>query len=230
MTPAKIAPDRLAERKDLFVGDTHVYIDNANIGKACEKLGWRVNLKKLKKVLDSTGSVKFIGFYFATMTGDSRSEGFIARAKKEGFTVITKLVKCMNPSINVSSISSQSPGILRSFMSETIIGALTVKAIEYLKQQLLDLNRQGKLCLEVRKCNFDAEIAGDMRIDHALGKAQTYCLWSRHSDFAHPILQLLEAAGKAIVVARGVTAELNELRPDGLVIHDIRKLKHIICE
>jgi uncharacterized LabA/DUF88 family protein len=136
----------------------------------------------------------------------------------------------MNLSINVSSISLQSPDILRSFMSETIIRALTVKAIEYLNQQLLDLNKQGKLSLEVRKCNFDVEIASDMRIDHALGKAQTYCLWSGDSDFAHPILQLLEAGRKVVVVARGVTAELNELKPAGLVIHDIRKLKDVICE
>jgi uncharacterized LabA/DUF88 family protein len=230
MTPPKTAPDRLAELKALFSGDTHVYIDYANIRKACERLGWRVNLQKLKKALDSTGSVKFIGFYFGTMVGNSGSEGFVARAKKEGFSVVTKPVKCMNLSINVSSISLQSPDILRSFMSETIIRALTVKAIEYLNQQLLDLNKQGKLSLEVRKCNFDVEIASDMRIDHALGKAQTYCLWSGDSDFAHPILQLLEAGRKVVVVARGVTAELNELKPAGLVIHDIRKLKDVICE
>jgi uncharacterized LabA/DUF88 family protein len=227
---AKNSAERQAEISGLFVGDTHVYIDYANIRKACLRLGWRVNLKKLKQMLDATGKVKNVGFYFGTLVGDKGSQGFMARARKEGFAVVTKPVKCMNLSINASSTSIQSPDILRNFISETLIRSLKVEAIQYLNQQLLDLNKLGTLSLEERKCNFDVEIASDMRIDHALGRAQTYCLWSGDSDFAHPILQLLEAGRDVVVISGGVATELNDLRPYGLVIHDIRKLRSLISD
>ncbi len=104
-----------------------------------------------------------------------------------------------------------------------------MQAIEYLNQQLLDLNKQGTRSLEMMKCNFDVEIASDMRIDHQLNRAQTYCLWSGDSDFADPILQLLQDGRRVIVVAPHVATELNDLRPDGLIIYDLRKLRALIC-
>jgi len=223
-------PDRLAELKKLLVGDTHVYIDYANTRKACERLGWRINLQKLKNLLDSVGTVKSCRFYFGTISGEAKSSGFMARVRKTGFEVRTKSVKLFDLSIDVSSVSSQSPDILRSFINPALIRSLKVEAIEYLNQQLLDLNKQGVFSLEMRKCNFDVEIATDMRLDNALKKARTYCLWSGDSDFADPILQLLEDGKNAVVIAPHVSSELNALRPEGLVIYDLRKLKDLISE
>ena len=223
-TPA----ERLQELSALFDGDTHVYIDYANVRSCCSRLGWTIDLRKLKKVLDSTGKVKSARFYFGTIVGDSGSEGFIARARKEGFEVQTKPVKFMKLSIDVSSVSLQSTSILQSFVNETLIRSLKVEAIEYLNKQLAALNQQGKVSLPVMKCNFDVEIATDMRLDHALNKAQTYCLLSGDSDFAHPILQLLNEGRKVIVISKGMATELNDLRGDGLIYFDIRKLKDLI--
>jgi uncharacterized LabA/DUF88 family protein len=73
------------------------------------------------------------------------------------------------------------------------------------------------------------EIATDMRLDHALKKAQTYCLWSGDSDFAHPILKLLEDGRKVIVISKGIATELNDLKGDGMIYFDLRKLRDVIC-
>jgi uncharacterized LabA/DUF88 family protein len=224
----KTPGERLAELATLFDGDTHVYIDWANVRNCCDRLGWSIDLRKLRSLLNATGKVKSARFYFGTIVGDKGSEGFVARARKEGFEVQTKPVKFMKLSIDVSSISSQSPDILQGFINDGLIRSLKVEVIEYLNQQLAELNKQGQFHLSHMKCNFDVEIATDMRLDHALKKAQTYCLWSGDSDFAHPISQLLDGGRKVVVVSKGIAAELNDLKTTGMVYYDIRKLKDLI--
>jgi uncharacterized LabA/DUF88 family protein len=193
-------PDRLKELIGLFDGDTHVYIDYANIRKSCSSRGWTIDLKKLRGLLQATGKVKSVRFYFGTIVGDKGSEGFIRRARKEGFEVVTKPVK----HITVSD------------------------AIKGLNARLVELNKIGTRSLQFMKCNFDVEIATDLRLDHALGKAQTYCLWSQDSDFAHPLLCLLNAKRKVIVISTHMATELNDLRGDGLIFYDMKKLKGLI--
>jgi uncharacterized LabA/DUF88 family protein len=224
----KTPAERLAEVKALFDGDTHVYIDWANVRNGCSRLGWSIRLCKLKSLLNSTGKVKSARFYFGTVIGDSGSEGFVARARKEGFEVQTKPVKFINLPINVSSISPQSTDILKNFIHEVLLRELKVETIEYLNQQLADLNKQGKYSLRHMKCNFDVEIGTDMRLDHALNKAQTYCLWSGDSDFAHPIGQLLNDGRNVVVISSKIATELNDLKGDGLIYYDVRKLRDIL--
>jgi uncharacterized LabA/DUF88 family protein len=225
---AKTAAERLAELQGLFVGITHVYIDFANVNGCCSKLGWSLDFKKLKSLLDSVGTVKSAKVYYGTIVGDHGSEGFVARIRKEGFQVETKPVKMIELPINVSSITTQSTDILRNFIDDTLIKSLKVEAIEYLNQQLAELNKQGIYSLKKRKCNFDVEIGTEMRLDNALGKAETFCLWSGDSDFAHPIWQLLDEGKKVVVVSKGMARELSDLQPDGLIYFDIRKLKDLI--
>ena len=55
---AKTSAERLEELRSLFVGNTHVYIDFANVRKHCAQLGWAMDLRKLKTLLGSTGKVK----------------------------------------------------------------------------------------------------------------------------------------------------------------------------
>lgn len=224
----KTPGQRLTELKSLFEGDTHVYIDYANVRNSCGRLGWAIRLSRLKDLLEATGKVNSTRFYFGTIVGDKGSEGFLARARKEGFNVETKPVKFMNLSVNVTSINPQSTDILKNFMHEGLIRALKVEAIEYLNQQLAELNKQGIHSLEIRKCNFDVEIATDMRLDHALNNAQTYCLWSGDSDFAHPISRLLNDGRRVVVISPGMATELNDLKADGLIYYDIRKLRSLI--
>jgi uncharacterized LabA/DUF88 family protein len=226
----KTPDERCKELADLFEGETNVYIDYANVRNCCKRLGWSIDLKKLKQLLDATKKVSSTRFYFGTMVGDGGSEGFVARARKEGFDVETKPVKIMNLSINVSSVDLKSTTIIQSFVDDTLIRSLKVEAIEYLNQQLVELNKQGVYSLSKRKCNFDVEIGTDMRLDHALNKAQTYCLWSGDSDFAHPVWRLLQDGRRVIVVSKGMASELNDLKGDGLIFHDIRKLRALICQ
>lgn len=91
-TQPAAAPDRVKELQALCKGKTHVYIDYANIRKACERLGWRTDVKKLKALLDAIGAVSQ-KFYFGTIPGDGASKGFIAKAGRVGFSVVTKPVK-----------------------------------------------------------------------------------------------------------------------------------------
>jgi uncharacterized LabA/DUF88 family protein len=223
-TPA----ERSEELKNLFVGDTHVYIDFANTRKSCSRLGWNIDLRKLRAVLESTGKVKSCKIYFGTIVGDKGSEGFVARIKKEGFELETKPVKLIELPINVTSVGPQSTDILQNFIDPTLIRSLKVEAIEYLNQQLAELNRQGIFSLKKRKCNFDVEMASDMRLDNALKKASTFCLWTGDSDFANPVLKLLKEGRKVIVISRGIATELDDLKPHGLIYYDIRKLTELI--
>ena len=223
-TPA----ERLQELANLFTGNTHVYLDYANVRSCCSRLGWEIDLRKLMDLLKATGKVKSTRFYFGTILGDKRSEGFTARARKEGFEVQTKPVKFIKLSIDASSVPLQSTSILKSFLSETLIRSLKVEAIEYLNTQLAELNKQGTLFLSMMKCNFDVEIATDIRLDHALDKAQTYCLWSGDSDFAHPLSLLLSEGRNVVVVSKGVATEISELKGDGMIYYDIRKLRELI--
>ncbi len=226
---AKGPDERTKELTDLFEGDTHVYVDYANVRSCCKRLGWSIDVRKLKSLLDATGKVRCARFYFGTMVGDKGSEGFIARVRKEAFKVETKPVKIMRLSINASSIDLKSPTIIQSFVDDTLIRSLKVEAIEYLNGKLLELNKQGIYSLSKRKCNFDVEIGTHMQLDHALKKAQTYCLWSGDSDFANTLLDLLNEKRRVIVVSAGMASELNDLKADGLIYYDIRKLRSLIC-
>ena len=103
-------------------------------------------------------------------------------------------------------------------------------AIEYLNDQLRDLNKQGITSLKERKCNFDVEIGTDMRMDDHLKKCQNFCLWSGDSDFADPIRCLLGDKKKVVIFGTGgrIAHELNDLRASGLEIFDVRKIREAI--
>ena len=97
-----------------------------------------------------------------------------------------------------------------------------------MNHQLIALNKEGKYSLQKMKCNFDVEIATDMRLDHALKRCQTFCLWSGDSDFAHPILQLLNDKKNVVVVSKGISTEVRDLKPEGMIHYDLRKLTDVI--
>ena len=220
--------ERLQQLKRLFPTNTRMYIDFANTRMACERMGWRIDVQKLKSLTESIGSISSVRFYFGTITGDFGSEGFMARVRKVGFQVRTKPVKFIRRSIDMSSVSKDSTDILKEFVDRNLLRHLRLDAVEYLNRQLYALNRQGILFLETRKCNFDVEIGTDMLLDRALQKAEIFCLWSGDSDFADPISQLLRDGKKVVVVARKVATELNSLRTQGLIIYDLRKLRGMI--
>ncbi|MCG2740781.1 MAG: NYN domain-containing protein [Syntrophaceae bacterium] len=228
---SEIYPERIKELETIFSGKTNVYIDFANVHGWQEKLGWHVEIKRLKQLLDSFSSVEKVRFYNGTLLGDDKSELLIKDAQKYGYMVVTKPVKLMKLSVDVSGISSDSPDVLKQFIRAPLLHKMDVETIRYLNTRLRNLNKLGILYFEDRKCNFDVEIGRDMLLDFAKGEADHFVLWSGDSDFADPIRQLLTDGKKVVIfaTARRVATELNELRESGLRIFDIQKIRDFIC-
>jgi len=224
-------PDRILELEKIFDKKTNIYIDFANVIRWQDKLKWHIDLKRLKQFLDSFENIEKIKFYNGKLEGDEKSLMILSEAEKCGYIVKTKLVKAMQLSINVSSISSNSPEILKNFIRMPLLKKLKVEAIEFLNNQLKGLNQQGILFVQDLKCNFDVEIGRDMLIDYKNNKIENFVLWSGDSDFADPMNQLLEDDKKVILfaTARRVASELNELQEKGLFIFDIQKIRNFIC-
>ena len=103
--------------------------------------------------------------------------------------------------------------------------------MERLNNELKLLNQQGILQIDDYKCNFDVEIGRDMLRDYDNDGFDNFVLWSGDSDFAEPINQLLDDQKKVVLfaTARRVATELNDLRPKGLLIFDIQKIREFIC-
>jgi uncharacterized LabA/DUF88 family protein len=225
----KKLPERIAYLESVLNEKTIVYLDYANIRGWSKRLGWQIDLKKLKGLFDSFGIIE-VHFYFGTYSGDEKSNRFMTFVHKSGYKVHTKPVKIMQLSIDVTSISAKSPDILTNFITDTLLRQLRVETIEYLNEELKNLNKQGLSYLEHPKCNFDVEIGSDMRLHNLLNRAETFCLWSGDSDFADTIKELLLAKRRVSVfgTARGIASELNQLKSSGLEIFDIKKLREFV--
>lgn len=225
-------PKRIGELDSVFDKHSNVYIDFANMIRWQTKLGWHIDLKRMKQLFDSFSTIQKVKFYQGTIVGDIKSEEFIDQVKNEmGYQLITKPVKIMRISIDTSSISEDSPAILKQFIRHPLLQKLPVETIVSLNQKLAELNRQGIKFLEDLKCNFDVEIGRDMLLDYGKNSVDNFILCSGDSDFADPIKQLL-VDGKRVVLfstARRVASELNDLKKWGLLIFDLQKIRNFIC-
>lgn len=228
---AKRFPERIKELERIFENKTNIYVDFANVKGWQTKLGWKFDLKRMKQLFDSFTTIDKVKFYYGTLSGDIQSENLIREVKKYGFITNTKPVKIMNLSINISSVAPDSTDILKQFIRTPLLQKLNIETIKLLNLKLKDLNKQGILYLEERKCNFDVEIGRDMLIDYDKNGVDNFILWSGDSDFADPIKQLLTDSKKVVLfsTARKVAVELNELKKNGLLIFDIQKIKDFIC-
>jgi uncharacterized LabA/DUF88 family protein len=222
-------PERIKLLDSLLSSQTIVYIDFGNVRGWNKRLGWQIDLKKLKSLFDSFGIIE-ARFYFGTYPGDLGSQRFMTFVHRTGYKVRTKPVKIMQISIDVTSVSAKSPDILNAFIKDTLLQQFRIETIENLNEELRMLNRAGKLYIEQPKCNFDVEIASDMRVAHLMNKATSFCLWSGDSDFADTVRELLNDKKQVSVfgTARVIASELNELRNRGLEIFDIKKLREFI--
>jgi hypothetical protein len=61
--------DRITELQAILNAPTNVYIDYANVRPWSEKLGWHVDPKRLKQLLDSFDTIQSIKFYQGTLGG-----------------------------------------------------------------------------------------------------------------------------------------------------------------
>jgi uncharacterized LabA/DUF88 family protein len=226
---AKKWPDRIALLDSVLAKPSIVYINYANVRGWTKKLGWAIDFKVLKHLLDSFG-VMTTRFYFGNLPHDAGSQAFMTMLHRTGYEIRTKPVKIMTLSIDVTSISSNSPDILANFIDPTLLRELRIDAIESLNNELRAMNVQGKKFLEKRKCNFDVEIASDLRVAHLLKKTESFCLWSGDSDFADPLREVLNDGKDACVIAPSgrISSELNALRVNNLKIIDFKKLRQLI--
>lgn len=222
---------RIAELERVFDVRTAMYIDYANVRPWATKLGWHVDIKRLKQLLDSFDTIHAVKFYHGTLLGDPESEHRIREARSLHYDVCTKPVKIMRLSIDVSSIRPDSTDILKDFVRAPLLRQLRIEAIEYLNRQLAQLNAQGTRSIEDRKCNFDVEIGRDMLLDDQRNSIEHFVLWSGDSDFEGPIRQLLQSGRRVslFATARRVSTELSMLGREGLQIFDIQKIREFIC-
>ena len=220
--------ERISELRSWLDGKTHVYIDYANVRVKCQAKNWTLDFLKINQLFKGIGNVPAVKVYFGTIAGNRGSEGFLALLRKLGYEVITKPVKFMKLSIDVSSIPRDSTAVIKNFVEPCLLRQFTVAAVEQLNAQLRDMNDKGLRHVEMMKCNFDVEIAADMLMDNELHGVDTFCLWSGDSDFAGPVLRLLNQKKRVIVFSDGIAPELDDLRPDGLRVYNLLKLKNII--
>lgn len=88
----------------------------------------------------------------------------------------------------------------------------------------LEIDKSGKSFVEIRKCNFDVEIAVDAyrMIEHY----DTFCIFSGDADFVY-LNNFLKKKGKKIIIIKGgfITSKLRE--SSDLIINAQKIKKHI---
>lgn len=230
----KLAAEKVgvvSELEQLLAGSVRMYIDYANVRPWSTRLGWHVDLKRLKQFLDSFDTIEAVNFYGGYLAGDERSEQEIKDVEDNKYVVRTKPVKIMQFPIDSSSIPADSTALLDQFVKRSLLRRYEISTIEYLNERFTDMNKKGELYIEDRKCNFDVEIGVDMLLDFERNGTDTYVLWSGDSDFADPVRKLLQAGKKVVLfaTARKVSRELSALRTEGLVVFDIQKIREFIC-
>jgi hypothetical protein len=234
---AKKFPHVETDLDPIFDGHTVVYIDYGNVCNWCNRLGWHVDIKRVKQLLDSFDSPTLPRFYYGTRVGNAESEEKIRSARAVGYDVRTKPVKAIQLSIDVRPIAKDSTDVIKNFVFNPLLKTFSIETIEYLNKHLKSLNESGTMYFEDLKCNFDVEIGRDMLVDMIAGHSETgdefenFVLWSCDSDFADPVSQLLDNDRNVYVfgVSGMVARELNQLRAKGLKVYDVRKIKEMIC-
>lgn len=218
----------IEELKNIFIGKTNIYIDYANMIYWQNKLGWRFDMERLKQFFDSFDNINSVKIYYGTIKEDKNSEFLMKKLRKNQYDVRTKPVKIMRWSIDVSGIDFASPSVLRDFIAKPLLKKFKIETIEYLNQQLKELNSQGIKYVENKKCNFDVEIGRDMFLDFEKNNVDTFILWSGDSDFADPIEQLKNDSKNVCIFATARRIS-KELAMTGVRIFEIKKIKEFIC-
>ena len=223
-------PNVIKQLENFFNKNTNVYIDFANVLGWQKKLNWRVDIVKLKEFLDSFSSIKSVKFYYGTLPGDKNSERIINDAKASGYEIITKPVKIIKISIDISSITPNSPIILDNFIKKSLLSKLDLETIEFINDKIKGLNEQGIFYLEHKKCNFDVEIGRDMEIDFIKNNNENFALWSGDSDFAD-IASHISSSNKKVMLfmtSGQVSSEL-AISLGNSNMFDIKKIKEFIA-
>lgn len=228
---AEDKPELVKRLGKIFNTSTRIYIDYANVRPWSTKLGWHIDLKRLKQFMDSFDTIEAVNFYNGYLEGSEQSEREIKEIENQKYIVRTKPVKILRFSIDSSSVPADSTALVKQFIRRALLRKYEVATIEYLNQRFADMNKKGEFYIEDRKCNFDVEIGVDMLLDYERNNTETFVLWSGDSDFADPLEKLLKAGKKVFLFATAgrISSELNDLKKGGLEIIDVFDLKEFIC-
>lgn len=225
---AEIFPEIVLELEKIFGDSANIYIDWQNVIHWQEKLDWHFDAKRLKRFFDSFNSIRSVSIYTGILTDNEDSIEQVEKMKEYGYRVLSKPVKLMPLSIDVSSIPENSPDILKNFIDKQLLTKLDLETIEFLNKKLSNLNKQGLLKIEKQKCNFDVELAMDIQKAIDFNSVENYIILSGDSDFADTISRIKENNKKAVIfsISRKVTSELDQT---GILIFDVRKIREFIC-
>lgn len=225
---SQLFPNEIKKLETFFNKPTIIYVDFANVIPWRNRLGWNVDIKRLKQLFDSFPNIKKVRFYYGELKGDLHSQTILSEARNHGYEVTTKPVKIIKQSIDVTSINMQSPDLLRQFISKPLLDKLSVQDIEYLNNRLKDLNTTRVYELFDRKCNFDVEIRGHIEDDSKEKGIENFVLWSGDCDFEEPIRKLKSLKKNVTVFCvRGHLAK--ELAFAGAYIYLVYPLRNYIC-
>lgn len=215
----------------LLNGRVNMYIDYANVKGWFNRLGWHIDIGRLRQFLQSFDNLEKVNFYYGELVGNENSEREIKEVASSYFSLRTKRVKIMKHSIDYTSINAGSSDLLVQFIRKALLRKYTLETVEYLNYKFKEMNDKGQFYIEDRKCNFDVEIGVDMLLDCERNNVDTFILWSGDSDFEDSVKKILERGKKVILFAtvRHISKELNELRKEGLFIFDIKKIDDFIC-
>ena len=115
---AELYPKIISDLENIFDKPTNIYIDWQNVIYWQKKLKWKFDLKRMKQFLDSFKNIKDIKIYTGVLEGNQKSEQNIIDLKSWGYNVVSKPVKIMRLSIDISSIDENSPTILKQFIKK----------------------------------------------------------------------------------------------------------------
>ena len=229
---ARLYPAPLSTLDGIFGASNISYVDWGNVKNWSNRLGWHVCHKRLHQFVRSFSGESVLKFYFGSDPTITKSEPLIQEVGKLGYEVHTKPVKHIKLPINVSSISAESPDVVKHLVNPRLLSTLSVDIVRTLNQHLRSLNKSGVYWFEDLKCNFDVEIGRDMLTDPLRNHdVQIFSIWSGDSDFADPIASLLDQGKRVVVfgVSGMIARELNELKQKGLQIFEVKKIKEYIC-
>jgi len=79
---SKVYQKSVKQLESVFNNTTSVYIDFANVIHWSEKLKWHIDLKRLKQLLNSFDTIKYVHFYNGLLENNKNSENIINEAGK----------------------------------------------------------------------------------------------------------------------------------------------------
>jgi len=215
--------------KKVFKGKTNVYIDWANVFYWQEKLGWHIEVKRLQQFLTSFDQINSVKIYQGYFEEDKNAEQELLEWESWGLEVRKKPVKEINIDIDLTPFKLEDTTVINRVMLKQLVKKFPVKSIEIINTEIKELNESGTKKLLMHKCNFDVEMATDMRIDSRDdNKIKTFVVWSGDSDFVDTV-NALDNDNKKVVIFSTKGMVSHELSHSNAYVYDVKKIKNFVC-